>query len=215
MTGIGGVGKSALVARVVLELPQETVQLWLDFDRADVAPDDPASVLRLLFEQLATQLDWFRAPTPDVNSWQSVVSGLGPALAPHLNGASAPLLVVDGFEVAQHVKEHGEIWRLLEQLLPQIAGLRVVISGRAPVGGLELGGRPAQWMELRELSKPEATAWLREAEIADERVLARVVEITHCIPLGLRLAAHWAEAGGEIGELPAELPEQLGRRLPL
>ena len=87
ITGIGGVGKSALVARFALELPQETVQLWLDFDRADIAPDDAVSVLRLLFDQLATQLEGFCAPALDATSWPAAVSGLGPALAPHLNGA--------------------------------------------------------------------------------------------------------------------------------
>lgn len=45
ITGIGGVGKSALVARFQAQLPENQLLLWLDFDRADLAPDDAVSVL--------------------------------------------------------------------------------------------------------------------------------------------------------------------------
>ncbi|HET9287133.1 MAG TPA: serine protease [Gaiella sp.] len=210
VTGIGGVGKSALVARFALELPERTLQLWLDFDRADLAPDDATSVLRLMFDQLATQLDGFRAPPlEDPTSWQTAVSTLGPELAPHLKGASPPLLVLDGFEVAQYVKQHREIWQLLDELLPWFPGVRVLVSGRAPVVNLELGGRPASDIHLEGLAKTDAISWLREGGIEDDRVLERIAEITRGVPLALRLAVRWAETGGEVTELPEKLPAQL------
>jgi hypothetical protein len=207
VTGIGGVGKSALVARFALELPAQTLQLWLDFDRADVAPDDPESVLRLLFEQMATQLDGFSAPTLDATTWPDAVARLGEALPPRLRGAPPPLLVLDGFEVAQHALEHREIWSLLEQLLPALPGVRILVSGRAPVGELVLGGRPAQGLHLEGLALPDAVGWLLEHGFEREAVAQRVAEITNGVPLGLRLAARWRAAGGDVEELPDDAPQ--------
>ena len=68
ITGIGGVGKSALVAKLALDLPPETVLLWLDFDRADLAPDDPVSVLSILFDQLALEVAGLKLPVVDAAS---------------------------------------------------------------------------------------------------------------------------------------------------
>jgi hypothetical protein len=209
VTGIGGIGKSALVARFALDLPGDTLQLWLDFDRVDVAPDDAPSVLRLLFEQLAVQLEGFRAPTLDATSWPQAVAGLGPAVKRQLKGAPPPLLALDGFEVAQHVRLHREIWGLLELLLPQIPRLRVLVSGRAPVPDLVLGGRTARSVHLEGLAEPDAIALLREGGIKHKSVAKRVVEITRGVPLSLRLAVRWSESGGKISELPEDLPEQL------
>jgi hypothetical protein len=204
VTGIGGVGKSALVAAFALSLPPRTLQLWLDFDRADLAPDDPESVLRLLFEQMAAQLDGFAAPPLEPSTWPDAVAALGPALAPHLAGAPPPFLVLDGFEVAQHALEHREIWRLLEKLLPALPGLRVVVSGRAPVRELTLGGRPAHAMHLDGLARPDAVAWLLEQGFEHERIANRLADITRGVPLGLRLAVRWREEGGDEAELPDE-----------
>jgi hypothetical protein len=203
LSGIGGVGKSALVARFVLQLPEDTLQLWLDFDRADLAPDDAASVLRVIFEQLATQHPGVVAPVIDATTWQGTITQLGKAVGPALAGAPPPLLVLDGFEVAQHAIQHREIWHLLEQLLPQVPGVRVLVSGRAPVTGLTLSGREAKALHLEGLSQPEATAWLLDNGFEDSRVAARVAEITRGVPLALRLAARWRAEGGD----PAELPE--------
>ena len=62
VSGIGGVGKSSLVARFALSLPADTLFLWLDFDRADLAPDDALSVMTLLNQQASVQLADFKGP---------------------------------------------------------------------------------------------------------------------------------------------------------
>ena len=77
VTGIGGVGKSALVAHFALELPSETLQLWLDFDRADVAPDDAVSVLRLLFEQIGDAARGVRRAGDRQRGWADAVAASG------------------------------------------------------------------------------------------------------------------------------------------
>ena len=65
MSGIGGIGKSALIAKFALQLPAETCLFWLDFDRADLAPDDAVSVLIALSQQASVQLEPFGSP--DIN----------------------------------------------------------------------------------------------------------------------------------------------------
>ena len=209
ITGIGGVGKSALVAQFALSLPPSTLLLRLDFDRADLAPDDSVSVLHLLFEQMTVQLEGFEAPALDRMAWGEAVAVLGKLLDRRLEPAFAPLLVLDGFEVAQYVRDHREIWQLLEQLLDQVPRLRVLVSGRATVTGLALRGRPAEVLTLEGLEEPDARAWLADGGIEDERVLERVVEISRGVPLILRLAVLWARRGGRIEELPEALPKQL------
>lgn len=201
VTGIGGVGKSALVAHFALSLPEDVPLLWLDFDRPDIAPDDPVSVVRPLVQQLAVQLDDFEAPEVDDDSWEDVVDELGPRLA----RAPPALLVLDGFEVAQHVEEHREIWQVLERLAPQMAGFRVLVSGRAPVGELRLAGREAAGCHLTGLPPEEAADWLREAGVKDPDVLDRVVALTGGVPLALRLAVRLRESGGDVQELPHTL----------
>ena len=81
VTGIGGVGKSTLVAQFAAELPESMLLLWLDFDRADLAPDDAVSVLGLLAEQVAVQRDGFAVPVVAEESWPDGAAAFGEALA--------------------------------------------------------------------------------------------------------------------------------------
>lgn len=209
ITGIGGVGKSALVAQFAVELPQQTLLLWLDFDRADLAPDDAVSVLSLLEEQVSAQLEGFVAPPVDESAWQQCVTAFGAALAPLLKQTPAPLLVLDGFEVAQYVQQHQEIWRVLELILAQIPMLHVVVSGRAPVKNLKLYNRSARTRHLKGMVRADAEVWLREHGITDTAVLARVLDISEGVPLVLKLALRLVETGGDVQDLPQELPKTL------
>jgi hypothetical protein len=209
LTGIGGIGKSALVARFALDLDPTPLILWLDFDRADLAPDDAVSVLRPLLEQTATQLDGFTASVIDERTWLPELEGLGELLATRLRGAPPPLLVLDGFEVAQHAPEHHEIWVLLDRLVGRVPDLRVLVSGRAPVGDVTLRGRAVRSLALDGLTEADAAAWLREAGIGDEAIVARLVAMTGGIPLALRLAVRLIQAGGRIEEVPEDLPQAL------
>jgi hypothetical protein len=208
LTGIGGVGKSALVARFAEGLPATTPLLWLDFDRADLAPDDPVSVLNVLAEQATLQLDDFSAPPVDASTWPESAGTFGDELARVSAGRGPPLLVLDGFEVAQHAKEHHKIWRLLELILKQAPDLCVLVAGRAPVPKVELGGRVAHSRRLGGMSRADAAAWLRERGI-DGPVLERVLDISDCVPLALKFAVRLLEEGGKLEELPKLLSGKL------
>jgi len=209
ISGIGGIGKSSLIGQFALGLPSPTVLLWLDFDRADLAPDDAESVLSLLCEQAAVQLEDFTTPDVEAEEWGEAAYVLGNALASPSVASQSPLLVLDGFEVAQHAKEHHKIWEVLERILRLAPDLRVVVSGRAAVSSVTLLGRKTESLPLEGMARPDAEAWLRERGIEDSEVLARVVEISRGVPLVLKLAVRWVDEGGKVGELPVQLPKTL------
>lgn len=204
VSGIGGVGKSALVAQFIQLLPDNPIVLWLDFDRADLAPDDAVSVLTLLSQQLSVQLDDFTGTPVTPASWQDVAKQIGSALVRH----PPPLLVLDGFEVAQQVKQHNEIWQVLKLILEMARDLRILVSGRAPVMNLYLDERPARQIHLTGMDAEDAKAWLRERGITDDDVVQKVVEISDGVPLVLLLALRLHEKV-PISELPKDLPKAL------
>ncbi len=209
VSGIGGVGKSALVARFAAGVPDDTLLLWLDFDRADLAPDDAVSVLSLLNAQVGVQREEFVAPAVTAVDWETAASACGAELARVTAGTSPPLLVLDGFEVAQHVRRHDEIWGLLERVRAGAPALRILVSGRAPVLGLKLGGRPSRSLHLNGMAPEDAETWLRECHVSDDAVLGQVLELSGCVPLKLKLAIRLIEAGGDVGNLPRDLPQAL------
>lgn len=216
ITGIGGVGKSALIAKFALGLPKNTLLLWLDFDRADLAPDDALSVLRLLSDQVMVQLDGLQLPNFDEVlqkteeeleiALDKAVDEFGSALA---KASVATLLVLDGFEIAQHVKQHRKIWQLLESILSQTPKIRIIVSGRAPVTDLVLHNRPANTLYLKGLSREDAKKWLQEHDMNDNFVLERVVDISDGIPLVLKLAVQLVATGDQIADIPQNLPKAL------
>lgn len=210
VTGIGGVGKSALIAQFALDLPSDTVLLWLDFDRADLAPDDAVSVLGALEEQLSAQSDEFTAGPPvDASAWEESADQFGAALARAVTASEAPLLVLDGFEIAQHVERHEEIWMVLGRILAKVPAARVIVSGRAPVPRVNPTGRPGQSMHLDGLATNAARAWLIDQGIEDPAVLTVVLRLSEGVPLRLKMAVRLIDAG----EDPRAIPEALSRNL--
>lgn len=208
LTGIGGMGKSALVARFASELPDETLLLWLDFDRADLAPDDALSVLTAVFGQAAVQLEGIEKPTFDEANWQDDARRLGEHLAERA-GAHPPLLVLDSFEAAQYVERYQELWPVLELLAQGLPALRVCVTGRGSVPGLSLRGKEAQAWRLAGLEEADVRAWLLAKGVSQAAVVDRVIEIARGIPLVLRLAFRLLETGGKVEDLPRDLPEHL------
>lgn len=206
LTGIGGIGKSALVARFAELLPATVPLFWLDFDRVDLAPDDAVSLLTELGTQAGVQLDGFIAPPPpDAASLPASVSACADALTAVVPGPV--LLVLDGFEIAQHAARHQEIWPVLEGLLASAPTLRLLVSGRAPVTDLRLGGRAAVTLRLTGLDPQVADDWLAERGVTDAAVRQRVVEVSRGIPLVLKMAMRLLDAGGSVDDLPAVMVE--------
>lgn len=202
VTGIGGIGKSALVARFANGLSEQTLLCWLDFDRPDLAPDDAESIVAALAQQLSVQVEGLPAT-------QTGFRELARSFAAAARARPRPLLVLDGFEVAQHVRRYGEIWPVLERLQRDVPGLRVVVCGRAPVPDARLGGRDPRRLDLAGLDAVEAAAWLHQRGVRDPVVLARVLDLANGIPLALHLAVRFLDTGGDVADLPEHLPRAL------
>ena len=214
VTGIGGVGKSSLVACFAKSLPDETMLIWLDFDRVDLAPDNARSVLTLIVQQASVQTDDFISPElpPQqggadqaeqvTKEEQLAAEQVGAELARHLTGAVPPLLVLDGFEVAQYAEHHNKIWNVLEAVLKEFPALRIIVSGRAEVSRAELAKRKAKSMHLTGIPRPDAKAWLQDKRSIDESKLGQLLDMANGIPLNLRFIVRLAEAGDDFADLP-------------
>ncbi len=208
LTGIGGIGKSALIARFASELPKDTLILWLDFDRADLAPDDAASVLSAISDQAAIQLDDFVRPNID-GSWKRAANTLGRRLRKALPKKADALLVLDSFEAAQYAARYQELWPVLESIAAEVPQLRLVVTGRAPVPELRLRNRKAEQIHLDGLKAADARTWLRAHGVKDESVRERIVDIARGIPLILRIALHLLKVGGTEKDLVKNLPDHV------
>ena len=206
VTGVGGIGKSALLGRFAQGLGEGTLLLWLDFDRADIAPDDAVSILAALSEQVRVQAQWEPAQF-GAEDWKREAGRLGRAIEEH--GGTPPLLILDSFEAAQYSERYQELWPVIEALTEAAPSLRLCVTGRAEVPDLSLNGRPAQTLPLTGLPEPAARDWLVRQGVTAEAVLAPVLRIARGIPLILQLAIRYLKTGGRMEDLPTNLPDAL------
>jgi hypothetical protein len=233
--GPGGVGKSALVARFALEharLPEEAriPFAYLDFDRAALDVGDPAGIAREMVRQLDVQfssggtftgLRTFAAKVDTVSDdsqltldeqiaqARSVLADLLGIIQTAL-GPRPYVVILDTFEEVQYRGEAraNPLWQLLSNLQEQSPFLRVVISGRAPVESLRLGGQAPSRLELGDLDKDAAVAFLQTQGVTDLVLAERLVATFGGVPLSLKLVA---ELVVEHKEAFADLRE-LGRQ---
>ena len=211
VTGIGGVGKSALVAFFLQKLDLKTIILWLDFDRADLAPDDVFSVLSVLYEYLKIYINGISPPEMDENEdWEAIANHFGASLVENSDPAHPPIMILDGFEVAQYAKRHGEIWSLLEVILKKIPNLKILVSGRAPVMGLVLGERNAQNLDLQGLPDPVSVKFMKSKKVRDSDFIEKTTDAANGVPLILKLAVQYYHVKGkdhDVENLPRKLIE--------
>ena len=78
---------------------------------------------------------------------------------------------------------------MLDRLQQRAPFLRVVISGRAPVTSLLLGGKPPQSMVIGELDAEAAAAFLKSQGVNDPEVARQLVKSFGGVPLSLKLVA--------------------------
>lgn len=207
--GIGGIGKSALVAHFLVSLPADTLLLWLDFDRADLAPDDAFSIIAALHEQVLAQLtgttDEGRPAMPDPLDEARV------SLVRILTAAKQRrvIIVLDSFEAAQYAERYQELWPELERLAQHVDGLQVIVSGRASLPMLRFCDVVVQEIRLEGLAPSDAQAWLGRHGIPPGPIQDEVVRVAGGSPLVLRLAERLVEAGGGLDHLPQHLPEKM------
>jgi hypothetical protein len=134
--------------------------------------------------------------TPDSDALLSALTGHPAAQSIAVINAAKPLIVIDSFE------ELGVLSRYIEEeFLPALAvGVKVVVSGRHPVGRAFSGDVPWSkfilWMPLSDLSQDEAAEYLRARNIREEELIDQVIRATRGHPLALSMAADMVEQFG-------------------
>jgi AAA ATPase-like protein len=221
--GIGGIGKSTLLSRFLLEHaqagPDERISFaYVDFDRADVTPDEPLSILLEAARQLAPQhpqqhdelLEFRRHWSRELARIQDDYS-----IEP-LSSASASVEVRDRFAVshcirefsalaAEAVGEHRPLVLVLDtfeevqyrnrffagaiwDMLGELQG--AVPALRTIVAGrARLDDLPCEEHELKPLDDEAAAELLRANGVDDPATVRQVVRRLGGNPLTLRLAA--------------------------
>ena len=217
--GPGGVGKSTLLARFILDhLEADPAArmpfVYLDIDRPAVHLEQPLTILVEAMRQLSVQFpgpgralrgvveeaeyairrfDQAEAHKSAVDR-QVYVDGLADWADRELPGR--PLLfVLDTFEEAQFLGETvvSEVWSLLEALQRRMPRLRIVVSGRARPENL-----PLELLELADLDDPSARALLR-AQVGpelDDGPAGEILAIVGRSPLSVKLAGAFVRDHG-------------------
>jgi hypothetical protein len=213
--GPGGCGKSALLSRFILEHADSSTPvpfLYFDFDRTDLLPEEPATLLLEGLRQIALQYPRSRRECEAVRRrWSQRLADesehrdaghlglLPPALQkefldefldvlgriPGIN--DQPLvLILDTFEDVQVRRPEAvrQLWRLLEDLQRGYPSLRCILAGRAQLKGYDVTHKP-----LGQLDQESAVAVLESYGVASREVAERIVKQIGGDPLSLRLAA--------------------------
>ncbi|MEV4135486.1 effector-associated domain EAD1-containing protein [Dactylosporangium sp. NPDC049742] len=214
--GPGGVGKSTLLARFILEHTEVHERdrfpfAYLDFDRPDIDAAEPLTLVMEAIRQLGVQYPEARDRCERIRrDWQEhLVSGRRTAdrvrsgavrdlagVVGTLGAAKRPfLLVLDTFEEVQWRSEElvDAVWRLLEQFDQAVPRLRVLISGRA-----EVYGHPFHSLHLTGLDHAGAVEFLRAHGVRDRGVARSLARQVGGSPLSLKLAAQvYASEGAD------------------
>ncbi|OUM04083.1 hypothetical protein A8M77_03475 [Variovorax sp. JS1663] len=237
--GLGGVGKSAVIARFLLDhIDAEGADplswIYLDLDRAELDPLEPATLLAEAARQLGVQHSWLRDETSalrrsllaelhtvrrrrgDLKSQTTqpsvdlalVSEGIYRVLA-QVAQAGPIVVVLDTFELVQH---HGPnavqtLWAFLSRLRQREPALRLVLSGRAVLIDPDVHPVP-----LAPLEEASALANLASLGIGDPAMAKVVFEKVGGHPLCLRLAARLVLGHDEQGKPDAGKLEGLKTR---
>jgi cellulose synthase operon protein C len=185
--GPGGLGKSTLVAKFILDHARvdegrRFPYVYLDFDRAELIAAEPLTMLLEAVRQIGAQLPQYRAVCKRLrDDWhqevlrarQSVrgrtVSGRErfirefANLLTQIEMMQRPLLfVLDTFEEVQYRSKVfvAETWKFLSELQAAVPRLRTVIVGRAALEGF-----PQVPLPLRDLDLAAAQGFLQQRGI--------------------------------------------------
>jgi AAA ATPase domain len=199
--GIGGVGKSTLVAQFVKDLFDEgdgkPAQPWayVDFDRPTLASYAPGVVLTDIVHQVAAQFPDQRRVlerSEVVEAQRDLGAGLEAldersylaraaefARAVRSFGDGTLVVVLDTFEEVEREapKQANEIHRLFAGLAGELPGLKLIVSGRSPAAAFDSTPTRGRRMPILPLDDEGALVLLRhfvaaEAERADRPALA-------------------------------------------
>jgi hypothetical protein len=184
--GIGGVGKSTLIARLVMDLYETgqrgTRRAWayLDLDRPTIASGSPQVLLDDIYSQVAAQFPEHRglllrdagvarlrgvgagSESADAVSHRAGAADLARALESVTGGSL--VVVLDTYEELERrlsPRDGGALFDLFAGLASQLPAFRLIVSGRAPAAAFTSSTRPDRRMHVRPFAAGEAAALLR------------------------------------------------------
>jgi hypothetical protein len=222
--GPGGIGKSTVIAKALLELTEEgskgkkqVLIAYLDFDRPTLdAGNDTFPLLGEILAQLAVQVPEAKAAADNIReawSWRlerppaeradavrQAVDELATLLRSLRLDGRRIVVVLDTFEMVQRrsSEEAAAILSMVDLLVTNdsLPEVRVIVAGRA--------GVPRSYadnMEVAELDPASARQLLMRLGVDDRRLADRIVRHYGGDPLSLRLAAADPEAHGAVSGL--------------
>ncbi|SDI59423.1 ATP-binding protein [Variovorax sp. OV700] len=211
LSGPGGIGKSALVARFALEHLRldESVRIpvaYLDFDRADRDIGNLEALVREIADQMQMQQPGALRKFAEDRKSRKGQDGDARAVFAQLCRALATddvpkpfVIIVDSFEEVQYRDEARAypFWDLLDNALAKFPWIRVVVSGRAPTYTLKLGGQPPEQMLLGQFDLEATQAFMRSKGVEDSAAAEAIHRLVGGIPLSLMLAAKVLKAEGK------------------
>jgi cellulose synthase operon protein C len=211
--GPGGIGKSTLLAKFILEHVErgDVVFAYLDFDRPMLSGSEPGTILLEAARQIAVQGDeeharrWAQAR----RRWAGMLTKVAsedPGATGFAARATAQIELIDLFadefehsfpsdqplllaldtfeEVQYHSREFADtLWQFLDALSDRLPMLRTVLAGRAPIEK-----RRTEVLELEALDEEAAIGFLEGHGVNDHDAARLLVERLGCSPLTLRLA---------------------------
>jgi cellulose synthase operon protein C len=213
--GPGGIGKSTLIAKFVLEhvKPEDGLPLpfvYLDVDRATINPQRPATLLLEAAIQLSTQFPKIAAPLQetitqmradlhrsDANQMDKALETPEAFFIPRLEkwardlakATPLPILfVVDTFEEVQFIGPAAvrTVWSLLLRLQSRLEMLRIVVAGRVVPDEVKTTA-----LRLAEMDASGARMLLKRwlPEVKNDAIIDEIAAIAGGSPMALRLAA--------------------------
>ncbi len=218
--GPGGVGKSALLARFILDHARAPgidrfPFIYLDFDRPDVDASEPLTLLIEAVRQLGIEYpdacdrcdqirrDWLQPlakSSPSTRRFRSAAVHDFGSLIESLRASGRPVLfVLDTFEEVQWRSDEyvTAIWRLIEDIQQVVDRLRVCVSGRG-----QIAGRRPEELPLTGLDEKASIGYLQASGVTDPVVARTLARQVRGNPLSLKLAAElFAREGLKGGRL--------------
>ncbi|HVE71075.1 MAG TPA: effector-associated domain EAD1-containing protein [Thermoanaerobaculia bacterium] len=222
ITGVGGVGKSTLIARFIVDHARAAHRdpfpfAYLDFDRRSIMADEPASILVEAIRQIALQFPHAAGAAEELRrSWRRLLAGtirsktrggdtrardgirrdfVGFVEKLGVDPGLPVLLVLDTFEEVQYRNRAylAVLRHFLDQLGEDIPRLRVVIAGRATVPEMEF----AKTVKLEDFDEVTSLLFLSELGVTNRELGAVIRRQVGGNPLTLRLAAAVFRREGE------------------